>query len=102
MDLWLEMLGAMMDLDSAGKENLYMPVTGSCNLLTGCGCSDHTGHNHFEFWEGQSPGLFVLVPESEAMFLLVCPVAHNCAQYTTSVIKNIVYWLHIEEITTPA
>lgn len=52
--------GAEIDLDTAGKEEVYLPRTGDRYLLTDRNCSDQTGHGDFKVQESRSPSFFVL------------------------------------------
>lgn len=45
LKLWLGMLGATINLNRAGNENLYLLMTGSRYLLIGKDCIDQTRHN---------------------------------------------------------
>lgn len=40
------MIGAIVDLDTAGNEELYIPVTGGQHLLDGRNFPDKAGHNN--------------------------------------------------------
>lgn len=73
----LGMSGAKMVLDTARDKELYLPVTGGKYFLTGRGCQKHIGLNDFEVQESRSPGCFLVIPEAEPMFLLLCPASHT-------------------------
>lgn len=48
LNVWLDILGAIMAFDIAENEELYVPVTGSRFLLTGRESSEQTAHNDFK------------------------------------------------------
>lgn len=54
----VEITGAIMIKDNTGDENLYLPLTGGQNCLTGVDCTDKTKHNDFEVQNGRS-SLFI-------------------------------------------
>lgn len=47
------MIGAIIALEGARDENLYLPVAGGLYILTSLDCLDQTKHNVFEVREGQ-------------------------------------------------
>lgn len=77
LDVWIGMIGATMNLDTAGDGKLHLRVTASEYHLTGRGCPDQTGHTNFEVWEGRSPGLLVQVAATEPLSLLVYPALYT-------------------------
>lgn len=76
MDVWIGIIGAVMDLNSAENKELYLHVLDGQYLLTGCDSTDQTGHNNFELCNSRSSGFLVLVCVFEAIRLLVCPSLH--------------------------
>lgn len=48
LELWLELPGAETGLESAGDEEVYLPLNGSRYLLNGRSCPDQTGHIDIE------------------------------------------------------
>lgn len=101
-DMRVEIIGAIMALNFAGSEELYLPVTGRQYLLTGCDCPDQTGHNDLEVRRGRSSLFFVLLFESEATFILVYPAVTMNLKYPTAEKKKLPELLNLKEVAIPA
>lgn len=52
LHVWVAIIGAMLALNIAENKELYLPQTDGRYLLTGSDCSDQTGRNDFEAWDG--------------------------------------------------
>lgn len=96
--MWVGMIGAVISSDSAGHEKLLLPVTGGRYVLNGLDCQDQAGQNDFEDRESRTPGSFILVSGSEALFLLVCPALHTYTHYPISEKKNFAELMSLEEL----
>lgn len=57
LDVWVEMIGTILALDSAGDEKLSLPVSDGRYFLRGRDYLNQTGYNDFEIPEGRSLGL---------------------------------------------
>lgn len=96
-----EIIGVIIALEITLHEELYLPVTGDRFLLTGLDWPGHTVQNDFEVWEGQSPGSFVIVCGSEALFLYVCVASHIYMHYLLAERKTCAEMLYLGEVAIP-
>lgn len=77
LHVWVEVIGAIMSLETVGNKQTYLPVTSELHLKTGHDCSDQAGYNYLKVREGQSPSFSVLGPRSEVIFLFVYSASHT-------------------------
>lgn len=64
--MWSGIVGAMMVLDNAENEELYLPVASDYFLLKGRDRPDQTRYNDYDVRGDQSSVIFVVASESEA------------------------------------
>lgn len=81
LDVWVELVGAMTELDSDVDQCPYLSVIDDRYLLKSHDCPDHTAHNDCEDREGRRPRCFVSVSGSEDIRLIVCLALHAYVQF---------------------
>lgn len=94
--VWVDMIGSTLDLDTAGDEELYLPLAGGRYPLTGRDRADQARHNDFKIREDRSPRFLVLVSGTERISLLVCRISHNYVRYQMAESIKIVELLRLE------
>lgn len=75
-DLWVGIIGAIMDIYSAENEYIYLILNDRRCLLTGCHCPNYTRKNNIKVWKGRSLGFLVLVSGHKAIVFSLLRVAH--------------------------
>lgn len=98
---WIQIIGAILTLHTAEDEELSLPVPAARYLLKSRDCLGQPEHNVFNFRDGRSPGSFVMVSRSEAIYLLICPAWHIHLQYPMSEKMKLAKLLHLEEVRIP-
>lgn len=88
----------MIEKNTAEEENIYLPVIGDQNLLTGSDCFDQTRHN-FKVRKGWSTRSSMLIPGKEYVCLSVCPALHTNGLYPISVKKKLSELLRLKKVT---
>lgn len=76
---------AIMALDTAGNDNVYLPIIGGFKVLAGRDCTDNVTHNDYEVQEGCIRGFLELLSGSETVFLLAGPASLTYVQYSMAV-----------------
>lgn len=102
LDVCLEMLVVMVDLNSARKEDPYLPLIGGLHLLTGSDCSGLAEQIDFVVREYWSLCLFFQVSRSEIIYLLACPTSHTYVHFPMSAYKKPTELLCLEQLFIPA
>lgn len=59
--MWVGMIGATINLETACDNYFYLLLTGDLYLLIGYASPDQTGRKNLEIRGGRSPGFFALV-----------------------------------------
>lgn len=100
LNTFLGIFVTIIALEIAVNVELYLPLTGSRWLLIDCDCLDQTGHDEIEVWKRRSQKFFMLLSESEAECLLVCPALHLHVQYRMAKMKKLTELLRLKEVAT--
>lgn len=81
MDVWLGLLGAVLQLDDNGRYSCSFPNTGERLLGIGKNTNAQTGHNSFVLRGGQSLGYLLLATGVVSAYFYFTPGARNYIDY---------------------
>lgn len=99
--MWVGLIGDAMNLDCAGEEKLYIPLSSDRYLLTCRNFLNQTEHNKLEIRRRKCPDLSVAINGSKVLSVLLCSALQTYVGYSMDGKRNLTKLYRLKEMVLP-